>query len=91
MYGFGDSGCEAALIHAPIAVLPSPFPRDSFDKARRAMQLFNQVTDRITQNSDYLQQTLASAAAQDDFTVGTVLRHLTWDPRASACKVEGAL
>lgn len=68
VYGFGDSGCEAALIHAPIAVLPSPFPRDSFDKARRAMQLFNQVTDRITQNSDYLQQTLASAAAQDDFT-----------------------
>lgn len=69
VYGFGDVDCPAALVHAPIAVLPSPFPRSSFEKARQAMHLFNTVTDRITRDKDYLTRTLSSAAALDSFTV----------------------
>ena len=33
------------------------------------MQIFNLVTDRVTRDSEYLQQTLSSAAEQDEFTV----------------------
>lgn len=74
VYGYGGGKCTAALVHAPVAVLPTPFPRGSFQKAQRAMQAFNLVTDRITRDPTYLQQTLASAAALDEFTVSATLR-----------------
>ena len=69
MYGYGDAACPAALVHAPVAVVPTPFPRTSFEKAKRAARLFNLVTDRITRDHEYLERTLSSAAAIDDFTV----------------------
>ncbi|KAK9802971.1 hypothetical protein WJX73_001532 [Symbiochloris irregularis] len=75
VYGYGGGKCAVALVHAPVAVLPTPFPRASFEKAQRAMQAFNLVTDRITRDPTYLQQTLASAAALDKFTANLLRIH----------------
>ena len=56
-------------MHAPLTVLPAPFPRGSFEKAKAAMELFNTLIDRVSRADDYLQSTLRPAAEYDDFTV----------------------
>ena len=58
-----------ATMHAPLTVLPAPFPRDSFEKAKSAMEVFNKLIDKVAQDDEYLQATLRSAAEYDDFTV----------------------
>jgi glutathione synthase len=68
LVGLGDEQRPYALTHAPISVIPVPFPRASFDKAREAMQVFNKVIDRVSRDGDYLQTTLRPAAEFDDFT-----------------------
>ena len=65
--GLEDPAC--AVCHAPLTVLPTPFPSDSFAKAKRAMTVFNYVMDSVSRDADYLQQTLKAAAQHDDFTV----------------------
>ena len=67
--GLGSEDTPAALVHAPLTVRPSPFPRASFEKAKRAATVFNTLIDRVSRDSEYLQQTLALAAEHDDFTV----------------------
>lgn len=56
-------------MHAPLTVLPAPFPRDSFEKAESAMEVFNKLIDKVARDDEYLQATLRSAAEYDDFTV----------------------
>lgn len=53
-----------------MAVMPTPFPRASFTKAKRAAIVFNTLIDRVSRDDSYLQKTLALAAEYDDFTVG---------------------
>ncbi|CAL8463402.1 g2936 [Coccomyxa elongata] len=68
LVGLGDKERPYALTHAPISVVPVPFPRDSFEKARAAMQVFNKLIDRVSRDGEYLQHTLQPAAEFDDFT-----------------------
>ena len=58
-----------ATMHAPLTILPAPFPRNSFEKAKSAMEVFNDLIDRVAQDDQYLQDTLRSAGEYDDFTV----------------------
>ena len=67
--GAGLSDKPLATIHAPMTVLPTPFPRDSFEKAQSAMEAFNGLFDRVSRDDEYLQATLRPAAQHDDFTV----------------------
>ncbi len=67
--GAGVADKPLATIHAPLTVLPTQFPRGSFEKAKAAMQLFNTLIDRVSQDEEYLQTTLRPAAEYDDFTV----------------------
>lgn len=69
LVGLGDEQRPYALTHAPISVVPVPFPRDSFEKAKAAMQIFNKLIDRVSRDGEYLQRTLQPAAKFDDFTV----------------------
>ena len=69
MYGLGISDPACALVHAPLTVLPTPFPADSFARAKAAMTVFNLLMDAVSRDADYLQRTLAKAAQHDDFTV----------------------
>ena len=75
--GAGAGTPEGAVIHAPLAVLPTPFPRDAFRRAYDAAAAFNMLTDRVAGDGAYLQSTLAAAAQHDDFTVW-VPRLPTW-------------
>ena len=65
----GGDEKEVALVHAPLTVRPTPFPRASFEKAKRAATVFNTLIDRVSREAEYLQKTLALAAEHDDFTV----------------------
>ncbi|KAK9815717.1 hypothetical protein WJX72_008516 [[Myrmecia] bisecta] len=91
--GAGISTLPLATIHAPLAVLPVPFPRASFQKAKDAMTIFNLVIDRISRDSTYLQQTLAAAAEYDDFTAKLLEVYrdnlALWQSRASSELVLG--
>ena len=58
-------------MHAPVSVLPVPFPRESFEKAKAAMQIFNKLIDRVSRDGAYLRNTLQAASNFDDFTVST--------------------
>lgn len=89
--GLGSEDVPAGIVHAPLTVMPSTFPRASFEKAKQAATLFNTLIDRVSQDSDYLQETLALAAKYDDFTVciqtpiicssfRTLHLKLTWPP-----------
>ena len=66
----GGDEKEVALVHAPLTVRPTPFPRASFEKAKRAATVFNTLIDRVSRDAEYLQRTLALAAEYDEFTVG---------------------
>jgi glutathione synthase len=69
--GAGPPAPEAAVVHAPLAVLPAPFPTASFRKACDAALAFNSLIAAVAADSEYLQRTLAPAAEYDDFTVRT--------------------
>lgn len=56
-------------MHAPLSVLPAPFPEASFHKAVSAAAPFNTLIAAVAADSAYLQETLAPAAEFDDFTV----------------------
>ena len=71
--GAGSDDVPVAIVHAPLTVRPSRFPRASFEKAKRAATVFNSLIDRVSRDSDYLQKTLALAAEHDDFTVRSPL------------------
>jgi glutathione synthase len=69
LVGAGPPAPEAAVMHAPLAVLPAPFPAASFRKACGAALAFNSLIAAVAADSEYLQRTLAPAAEYDDFTV----------------------
>lgn len=69
LVGAGPPAPEAAVVHAPLAVLPAPFPAASFRKACDAAVAFNTLIAAVAADSEYLQRTLAPAAEYDDFTV----------------------
>ena len=73
--GLGDEQRPHALVHAPLAVIPVPFPRDSFEKAKAAMRVFNALIDRVAGDGAYLRATLRPAAEFDDFTVRSCRLH----------------
>ena len=64
-----DDVPSVGIVHAPLAVMPMPFPRASFMKAKRAATVFNKLIDRVSLDAQYLQSTLAAAAKFDHFTV----------------------
>jgi hypothetical protein len=58
------------LVHAPLSLLPSPFPRQTFSQAIELAPLFKLLTDRVSQDAEFLQQTLAR------YVLCTCLTHL---------------
>jgi glutathione synthase len=58
----------AAFTHAPIALLPTPFPRDVFDLALRVSPLFAALSDTVSRDHEFLRDTLAGVILTDDFT-----------------------
>jgi glutathione synthase len=65
--GLGDPAApDAALVHAPLAVEPSPLPRAAFEAAVSAAPDFNALAAAVAADADWLEATLAPAAAAGD-------------------------
>lgn len=54
--------------HAPLSLLPTPLPRDAFERARALAAPFGRLTAAVAADADFLRTTLAGACASDDFT-----------------------
>lgn len=47
------------MVHVPLALLPTPFPRQAFVQALELATHFNILVDRVSQDSQFLQEALA--------------------------------
>ncbi|KAI7842580.1 hypothetical protein COHA_003684 [Chlorella ohadii] len=63
--GIDDPACAA--VHAPLALLPVPYPRETFEQAKQAALAFNSMIDAVAADEAYLQEVLAAAAQEDEF------------------------
>lgn len=69
--GLAEPAC--ATVHAPLALLPVPFPRETFMRAKAAALAFNAMVDAVSRDEEHLTTVLAAAAQEDPFTVGLKL------------------
>ncbi|GER53544.1 methyltransferase [Striga asiatica] len=56
------------LIHAPISLLPTPFPESHWKQACEVAPIFNELVDRVSLNSEFLQESLSRTKRVDAFT-----------------------
>ena len=58
----------ASFTHAPMSLLPTPFPRDVFELALRVSPSFAALSDAVSRDDEFLRTTLAGVVKTDDFT-----------------------
>jgi len=63
-----SEAAPAAVVHAPMSLLPVPFPRKQFLGARAVASSFNSMIDAVSRDSAYLKATLTAAGQDDEFT-----------------------
>ena len=63
VYTDGDILCT----HAPVALLPNSFPRDSFEYLKSIQPIFNVLIDSVARDKDFILATLLQTAETDDF------------------------
>lgn len=56
------------VTYAPFTLFPTPVPKAVFLQALAVQTHYNTLVDKISQDPDFLQETLASTIAVDDFT-----------------------
>ncbi|GIL90454.1 hypothetical protein Vretifemale_18104 [Volvox reticuliferus] len=66
---------DFAVIHAPLSLMPVPYPRGRFELAQQVMPLLNRLVDAVADDEGYLESTLGPAALYDTFT-GRLLKTL---------------
>lgn len=60
-----------SAIHAPISLLPSPFPRSLFNHARKLQSEYNRLYSRIAMNAEFLDRVMGAevgVGTVDEFT-----------------------
>ena len=57
-----------SLHFAPFCLLPSPFPRQEFDRAVELQTLLNELMHKVAHDFDFLEKTLGKTITVDDFT-----------------------
>ena len=57
-----------ALHFAPFLLLPSPFPRQEFDRALELQPVLNELMHKVAHDFDFLRETLSKTITVDDFT-----------------------
>jgi glutathione synthase len=63
----GHSNIPGAMQHAPVTLLPSPFPKTAFSKVRNLTPDFNRLLDRVARDQAFLNDVLQDTAADDAF------------------------
>jgi len=56
------------MVHCPFSILPAPIPKSSYEAMVSVAPLFNRLADRISRDTKFINETLAEAAANDEFT-----------------------
>lgn len=66
----GKSGTSpgVGMVHVPLALLPTPFPRQAFEQALELATHYNTLVDRVSQDSHFLRECLAHTRKADSFT-----------------------
>ncbi|KAJ7331892.1 hypothetical protein JRQ81_014072 [Phrynocephalus forsythii] len=63
-----DPNTSDVVNFAPFTLLPSPVPRGLFEQAYSVQQDFNLLVDKGSQDTEFLESTLASTIKVDEFT-----------------------
>ena len=63
----GQAMC-ASFTHAPMSLLPTPFPREVFELALRVSPSFAALCDAVSRDDEFLRTTLAGVIKTDEFT-----------------------
>ena len=58
----------AAFTHAPVSLLPTPFPRGAFERAVAVSPSFAELSDVVSRDHAFLETTLAGVLETDAFT-----------------------
>jgi len=61
------------MTHAPLTLLPMPFPKSLFDQVTSLAPLFSSVIDRVARNAAFLEEQLRATAAADPLLTGRLL------------------
>lgn len=56
------------MVHAPVALLPMSFPESHWNQACEVAPIFNELVDRVSQDGEFLQQSLSRTKKVDPFT-----------------------
>ena len=54
--------------HAPVSLLPNPFPRFAFENCQRVQPIINQLMDKISRDKSYVIDRLSATGKADPFT-----------------------
>ncbi|XP_042321708.1 glutathione synthetase isoform X3 [Sceloporus undulatus] len=63
-----DPNASDVVNFAPFTLLPSAVPSDLLKQAYSVQQDFNQLVDKVSQDTEFLERTLASTLKVDEFT-----------------------
>lgn len=77
VYGAQNPSDPCALVHAPFALTPVPFPRQAFERAVAASRPFNAMIDRVSRDEAYLKSVLDAAAKGDAEFTGRLMEIYT--------------
>lgn len=47
------------MVHAPVALIPMSFPESHWKQACEVAPIFNELVDRVSQDGEFLQQSLS--------------------------------
>ncbi|KAL4080603.1 hypothetical protein J3A83DRAFT_4422567 [Scleroderma citrinum] len=65
-----------SAVHAPISLIPSPFPRSIFERAQRLQSLYNILYGRVSMDDDFLDKVMGAVegVGKVDEFMGTLWR-----------------
>jgi glutathione synthase len=64
----GGATMPAVFTHAPVSLLPTPFPRGAFELAKEVSPFFAELSDLVSRDHAFLETTLSGVLETDAFT-----------------------
>ena len=64
----GGATMPAVFTHAPVSLLPTPFPRGAFELAVEVSPFFAELSDLVSRDHAFLETTLSGVLETDAFT-----------------------
>ncbi|CAJ1935400.1 unnamed protein product [Cylindrotheca closterium] len=68
-----DDPASAYFECAPMSLLPNAYPKEAFDQAQSVATAFNELVDRVSRDSEFLEKTLGGGVAEHDLFTAKIL------------------